>query len=57
MKIEALLILMSLIATCGGITVALLMLAHADTARAADHVATINALACSRVDERARPTW
>jgi hypothetical protein len=56
MTIEVFLIVLSLFAACGGITVALVMQAKLDTARAVEHVATFQALACHD-DERARPTW
>jgi len=56
MTIEVFLIVLSLFAACGGITVALVMQAQMDTARAIEHVATFQALACHD-DERARPTW
>jgi hypothetical protein len=55
MSIEAFVIVLSLIAACGGITVTLLTQAQVATARAVDHVDTINALACPWADERARP--
>jgi|EndMetStandDraft_5_1072996.scaffolds.fasta_scaffold1280306_2 hypothetical protein len=56
MTIEAILIVLSLFAACGGIAAALVMQARIDTARAIEHVATFQALACHD-DERARPTW
>jgi hypothetical protein len=56
MTIEVFLIVLSLFAACGGITVALVMQAKMDTARATEHVAAFQALACHD-DERARPTW
>jgi hypothetical protein len=56
MTIEAILIVLSLFAACGGITVALVTQARMDTARAIERVASFQALACHD-DERARPTW
>lgn len=56
MTIEAFLIVLSLFAACGGITVALVMQSRVDTARAIEHVTAFQALACHD-GERARPTW
>jgi hypothetical protein len=55
MPVDALLILMILLAACGGFLVALLVQARVKTSRAIDHVVAINALSRTRVDERARP--